>query len=192
LPLIASCFDASTRSRLLAAQSDLRAQAEEVLRSRVPMHSDLLQRATRMDFANYLSEDILVKVDRASMLNSLELRAPLLDYRLIEFAFGKLPSDLKATAQDRKIMLKRLAARVLPPKFDLQRKQGFSIPLGEWLKDGAYRTLFNEVLHDPACCFNTDMVDSLLRGQDRGRSNGERLFALVLFDLWRREYGVTF
>jgi asparagine synthetase B (glutamine-hydrolysing) len=74
------------------------------------MHPDLLQRATRMDFANYLAEDILVKVDRASMLNSLELRAPLLDYRLIEFAFGKVPSHLKATAQDKKILLKRLRA----------------------------------------------------------------------------------
>lgn len=192
LPLIASYFDAFTRGRLFAAQSDLCAQAEKVLRSRVPMHPDLLQRATRMDFANYLAEDILVKVDRASMLNSLEMRAPLLDYHLIEFAFGKLPSHLKATAKDKKILLKRLAARVLPPEFDSQRKQGFSIPLGEWLKGGAYRELFNEVLHDPACSFDAGMVGSLLRGQDRGHSNAERLFALVLFELWRREYGVIF
>ena len=192
LPLIASCFDATTRGRLLAAQSGWHAQAEGVLRSRLPDNSDLLQRATRMDFANYLAEDILVKVDRASMLNSLELRAPLLDYRLIEFAFGKVPSHLKATAQDKKILLKRLTARVLPPEFDRQRKQGFSIPLGEWLKGGAFRALFNEVLRDPGCSFDTGTVDSLMCGQDKGRSNGERLFALVLFELWRREYGVTF
>lgn len=192
LPLIASCFDATTRARLLTAQSGWCAQAEDVLRSRVPVHPDLLQRATRMDFANYLTEDILVKVDRASMLNSLELRAPLLDYRLIEFAFGKVPSYLKATAQDKKILLKRLTARVLPPEFDRQRKQGFSIPMGEWLKGGAFRALFHEVLRDPECSFNAGTVDSLLRGQDQGRSNGERLFALVLFELWRREYGVTF
>lgn len=192
LPLIASYFDATTRGRLLAAQSGWHAQAEDVLRSRVPVHPDLLQRATRMDYANYLAEDILVKVDRASMFNSLELRAPLLDYRLIEFAFGKVPSHLKATAQDKKILLKRLAARVLPPEFDRQRKQGFSIPLGEWLKGGAFRALFNDVLCDPACSFDAGMVDSLLRGQDLGRSNSERLFALVLFELWRREYGITF
>jgi asparagine synthase (glutamine-hydrolysing) len=192
LPLIASCFDATTRGRLLATQSGWHAQAEDVLRSRVPVHPDLLQRATRMDFANYLAEDILVKVDRASMLNSLELRAPLLDYRVIEFAFGKLPSHLKATAQDKKILLKRLTARVLPPEFDRQRKQGFSIPLAEWLKGGAFRALFHEVLRDPKCSFDARTVDSLLRGQDKGRSNGERLFALVLFELWRREYGVTF
>lgn len=191
LPLIASVFDATTRGRLLVAQSDWHPQAEDVLCSRVPVHPDLLQRATRVDFANYLAEDILVKVDRASMLNSLEVRAPWLDYRLIEFAYRKVPSHLKATAMDKKILLKKLTARVLPPEFDRQRKQGFSIPLGEWLKGGAFRALFREVLLDPRCSFDVSTVDRLLRGQDRGRSNGERLFALVLFELWRREYGVT-
>ena len=192
LPLIASCFDATTRRRLLAMQPSWPLVAESVLKSRWPVDPDLLQRATRMDFANYLAEDILVKVDRASMLNSLEVRAPLLDYRLIEFSFGKVPSHLKATQTEMKSLLKRLTTRVLPPGFDRQRKQGFSIPLGEWLKGGAFRALFNEVLRDPQCSFDATTVDSLLRGQDTGRSNGERLFALVLFELWRREYAVTF
>ncbi len=192
LPLIASYFDLTTRNRLLAIQQGWHFVAESVLQSRHPTHADLLQRATRMDFANYLAEDILVKVDRASMLSSLELRAPLLDYRLIEFAFGKVPSHLKATQTEKKILLKRLTTRLLPPEFDRKRKQGFSIPLGEWLKRGAFRKLFNEVLRDPQCCFDSGAVEGLLRGQDRGRSNGERLFALVLFELWRREYEVSF
>ena len=159
---------------------------------RVPVHPDLLQRATRMDFANYLAEDILVKVDRASMLNSLEVRAPLLDYNLIEFAFGKVPLYLKATQTEKKILLKLLTDRVLPPEFDRQRKQGFSIPLAEWLKGVTFRALFNEALHDPQCSFDADTVNILLRGQDQGRNNGERLFVLVLFELWRREYKVSF
>jgi asparagine synthase (glutamine-hydrolysing) len=192
LPLIASYFDPTTRQRLLATQPDWPLLAESVLKSRLPPQLDLLQRATRMDFANYLAEDILVKVDRASMLNSLELRAPLLDHRLIEFAFGKVPSHLKATESEKKILLKRLTERVLPTEFDRQRKQGFSIPLGKWLKGGPFRALFNEVLRDPECSFDAGTVNSLLRGQDRGRSNGERLFALVLFELWRREYNITF
>jgi len=192
LPLIASCFDTTTRRRLLRAHADWPLVAEAVRKNRVPANPDLLQRATRMDFANYLAEDILVKVDRASMLSSLEMRAPFLDYRLIEFAFGKIPSRLKATSVQKKIMLKRLTARILPPEFDQQRKQGFSIPLGEWLKGGAFGKLFNDVLRDPQCSFDAGTVDSLLAGQDKGRSNGERLFALVLFELWRREYAVTF
>lgn len=192
LPLIASYFDATTRQRLMSAQFGWRVLAEGVVKGRVPVQPDLMQRATRMDFENYLAEDILVKVDRASMLNSLEVRAPLLDYRLIEFAFGRVPSHLKATMHDKKILLKRLTARVLPPEFDRQRKQGFSIPLAEWLKGGEFRELFDDVLRDPQCSFDADTVDGLLRGQDRGRSNGERLFALALFELWRREYEVTF
>lgn len=191
LPLIASYFDAITRHRLMSAQPGWQLVAEAIVKGRVPVHPDLLQRATRMDFQNYLAEDILVKVDRASMLNSLEVRAPFLDYRLIEFAFRKVPSHLKATMHDKKILLKRLSARVLPPEFDLQRKQGFSIPLADWLKTGAFRELFHSVLRDPQCVFDAPTVNGLLRGQDRGCNNGERLFALVLFELWRQEYGVS-
>jgi asparagine synthase (glutamine-hydrolysing) len=192
LPLIASCFDAAVRRHLLKAYVDWPLVAEVVRKRRVPQHTDIIQRATRMDFSNYLVEDILVKVDRASMLTSLEMRTPFLDHRVIEFAFGKVPSRLKATSTDKKILLKRLTARLLPPEFDQQRKQGFSIPLAEWLKGGAFSKMFNEVLRDPQCSFDSGAVDSLLRGQAKGRSNSERLFALVLFELWRREYVVTF
>ena len=80
-----------------------------------------------MDFENYMAEDILVKIDRASMLNSIELRAPFLDHRLIEYAFKNIPSNMKATSNSRKIILKMLAKKLLPDNFDLKRKQGFSI-----------------------------------------------------------------
>jgi asparagine synthase (glutamine-hydrolysing) len=191
LPLIAESFDVTTRRRLMAQHPGWPILAETVLKGRVPRTPDLLQRASRMDFSNYLAEDLLVKVDRASMLNSLEVRAPMLDYRLIEFAFGKVPSRLKASPQDKKILLKRLAARVLPPAFDRQRKQGFSIPLGAWLKAGSFRELFHEVLLESNGFFDQRTVRGLLQGQDRGRGNGERLFSLVMFELWRREYRAT-
>ena len=165
--------------------------AENVRNARIPIVDDLLQRATRMEFENYMAEDILVKIDRASMLNSLELRAPLLDYRVVEFAFGRVPSYLKATANNRKILLKKLAARLLPPEFDQHRKQGFSIPLANWLKGGPWRAYFQEILLDENCLFNKDVVRSLFSGQDRGRNNQERLFGLVMFELWRREYHIS-
>lgn len=192
LPQIATYFDLATRRRLLAAYPGFGFVAEKVYLDQVPSNSNLLQRATRLDFSNYLAEDILVKVDRASMLNSLEVRAPLLDHRLIEFAFGRVPSHLKATDLHKKILLKRLTSRLLPPQFDRQRKQGFSIPLAEWLKGGAFRDLFDSVLRDQQCSFDAKTVDRLFRGQDSGHNNGERLFALVLFELWKREYEVTF
>jgi asparagine synthase (glutamine-hydrolysing) len=191
LPFIANYFDASTRRQLMSNQGGWGLAAEQIRSDLVPTHADLLQRATRMDFQNYLAEDILVKVDRVSMLNSLEIRAPLLDYRLIEFAFSKVPSHLKATQQEKKILLKRLTTRLLPPEFDRQRKQGFSIPLAEWLRAGPFRELFHQVLLDEQCLFDRNTVLGLLKSQDLGRSNGERLFALVLFELWRREYGIA-
>jgi asparagine synthase (glutamine-hydrolysing) len=166
--------------------------AEDVLRSDTLWHQDFLQRATCMDFSHYLTEDILVKVDRASMLTSLEVRAPFLDKHLIEFAFGKVPSYLKATRNDKKILLKKLTDRVLPPEFDKQRKQGFSIPINDWLKKGEFRDFFYDVLLDTQTIFDQRIVNSLLKGQDRGRDNGERLFALLMFELWKREYKVSF
>ncbi len=192
LPLqITGVFDATTRGKLMQNHPGYKLVAESIQRARTPLTLDVLQRATRMDFHNYLAEDLLVKVDRASMLNSLEVRAPLLDYRLIEFAYGRVPSHLKATASQKKILLKRLAARVLPPEFDKHRKQGFSIPLAKWLKAGPFRELFWDTLTSSDCLFDRTKVNDLLRWQDRGFDNSERLFALVQLELWRRYYGVT-
>jgi asparagine synthase (glutamine-hydrolysing) len=192
LPLIASYFDRATRPRLMSGQKNWKLAAEDIREERIPQEVDLLQRATRMDFENYLAEDILVKVDRASMLNSLEVRAPLLDYRVIEFAFGRVPPRLKATATLRKVLLKRLTSRLLPPEFDYHRKQGFSIPLASWLRSGPWQSFFREVLLEPGnILFSHKMVSNLLDGQAKGRANTERLFALVMFELWRREYQVS-
>jgi asparagine synthase (glutamine-hydrolysing) len=189
LPLIASFFDRTMRRRVIAGRDAWEFVAEGVRERRIPKAPDLLQRASRMDFENYLAEDILVKVDRASMLSSLEVRAPLLDYRLIEFAFGKVPSYLKVSTGSRKILLKKLTARLLPRDFDQNRKQGFSIPLGSWLQSGAWQHFFQDVLlSSNNTFFDRNVMGELLDGQAQGRANSERLFGLVLFELWRREY----
>jgi len=192
LPMqVTGVFDVMTRGKLMHNVLNHKFLAEDVYSASTPVTPDVLQRATRMDFNNYLAEDLLVKVDRTSMLNSLEVRAPMLDYRLIEFAFGRVPSRLKSTKSHRKILLKRLAAQVLPTGFDMQRKQGFSVPLAEWLKKGPFRELFSDTLSAPACLFDRSAVQSLFGLQDRGFDNSERLFALVQFELWRRYYGAT-
>lgn len=191
LPLIASYFDASVRSRLIRGQGAWPLVAESVHDGAVPASSDLLQRATHMDFKNYLAEDILVKVDRSSMLHSLEVRAPMLDLEVVEFAARKVPTRLKATSIEKKVLLKHLAKRLLPPEFDRHRKQGFSIPLNNWLRKGDFRDFFLDVLCGSDTLFDVKEISRLIRGQDAGRSNEERLFSLVMFELWRREYGVT-
>jgi asparagine synthase (glutamine-hydrolysing) len=189
LPMVASYFDENQRNQLIKNYFDSDV-ISNLYTQRTPLTKDLLQRATRMDFYNYLPEDILVKVDRASMLNSLEIRSPFLDRTLIEFAFSKVPSHLKATPSEKKILLKRLASKVLPPEFDLKRKQGFSLPMKSWLKKGPFRDLIWETLRSNDCIFDSKAIDQILSGQDRGFNNEERLFGLVQFELWRKSYGI--
>ena len=188
VPLIASYFDLKTRLDLL---NDDEIRFEQPLSDRTPNKGDFLQRMTKMDFENYLPEDILVKVDRASMANSLELRSPFLDKEIIEFSFGRVPSPLKASYADRKILLKKLAKKLLPKEFDLKRKQGFSIPLGHWLSQSKYKDFFHDVLLDSDSIFQRPIVEKLFEGQKNGKNNSERLFSLVIFELWRRYYSIT-
>jgi len=136
-------------------------------------------------------DDILVKVDRASMLTSLEVRAPFLDPRIIEFAFGRVPDSLRAANGEKKILPRRLAARLLPRQLDLSRKQGFGVPLAAWLK-GGFGTFVEDVLGQAdASVFDREGLRRLIRSQRRGLVNSHRLFALTMFELWRREYRVT-
>ena len=147
------------------------------------------QRATAADFMTYLADDLLVKVDRASMLTSLEIRAPFLDYRIIEFAFSKVPDSLRVHGDKRKILSRLLAQELLPKALDLTRKQGFAIPLAKWFK-GEWGIYIKSILLDSDAWFNKKIVLKLIEGQNRGFSNTQRLFALTMAELWRREYRV--
>ena len=182
-------FDPATRHQLLAP---LGADAPERFKASLgPRHGTALQQVTATDFRSYLVDDILVKVDRASMLTSLEVRAPWLDPAIIDLAFAHVPDRLRATAHERKILPRRLASRLLPPSLDLTRKQGFSLPLGAWFK-GEWGSFFRDALSGGhPSIFNRTVIDRLLAGQERGRSNTQRLFALAMFELWRREYRIV-
>jgi asparagine synthase (glutamine-hydrolysing) len=192
LPLISSYFDDKYRKVLFKKEFGQPAINKFFLNNYLVQDSDLLQRAMRTDFKNYLAEDILVKVDRASMINSLEIRSPFLDLNIINFAFSRVPSHKKATTYNKKILLKKMASRLLPKEFDNQRKQGFSVPLGDWLKVGSFCNLFKDVLLDKNCIFDPMLMRRLLDGQSAGRANSERLFSLVMLELWRNEYQVNF
>ena len=99
---------------------------------------------------------------------------------------------MKTSLTDQKIILKKLSKKILPTQFDYKRKQGFSIPINTWLKSGQFRDLFWDVLNDSNCMFEKTEVRKLLTGQDKGYSNGERIFSLVLFELWRKEYSIKY
>jgi asparagine synthase (glutamine-hydrolysing) len=106
---------------------------------------DLLSRIQYVDVKTYLTDDILAKVDRASMAVSLEVRAPLLDHHLME-QVARIPSSLKLRGRTGKYIFKKAMAGSLPPKTVGRKKQGFAIPLARWfrgeLRDLAHETLF--------------------------------------------------
>ena len=182
-------FDEEWRRRLLVSggvgrtPEDLRVELTAGARS-------LVQGMQRIDFRSYMVDDILVKIDRASMLASLETRAPFLDPSVIEFAFGRVPDRLKATVNGRKILLRLLAARLLPPELDLQRKQGFAIPLSAWFAED-WGPMMRAVLAeaDPAV-FRRSAISDLFARQARSGNQLARLYALTVFELWKREYRV--
>jgi asparagine synthase (glutamine-hydrolysing) len=182
-------FNAAERRRLLAPLAIETTTAPEKEKAALAEYGgSAMQRATAVDFQTYLPDDILVKVDRASMLTSLEVRAPLLDPRIIELAFGRTPDHLRAMNGTRKVLLRRLAARVLPKELDIARKRGFSIPLDTWLR-GDWGRAFREVLSESKH-FDRNVIAALLKGQERGLANAQRIFALTMFELWMREYRV--
>src|SRR3546814_5564293 len=86
-----------------------------------------------LDFVGYLPDDILVKLDRASMAARLEARCPLLDYRVAEFAW-RLPRDMRIDAKGGKRILRDVLARYVPPALTERPKQGFSVPIADWLR----------------------------------------------------------
>ena len=101
-------FDLKWRKRILAPSGLPVDQSPELNRAALAHGSTAVQRAMAVDFRSYLVDDILVKVDRASMLSSLEVRAPLLDHKIIEFAYGRVPDHLRAVKGQRKVILRRL------------------------------------------------------------------------------------
>jgi asparagine synthase (glutamine-hydrolysing) len=184
-------FDDRTRERLSPVLRGGGFERAESFRTGFSEASGVIRRATETDFATTLADGYLVKVDRSSMLNSLEIRAPFLGRSVVEFAFGRVPSRLKVSGNTLKLLPRRLAERLLPPGTDTRPKRGFSVPLSAWFK-GGWDEVMTEVLHgtDPGLLDST-VVDGLLDGQRGGYANAQRLFALTMLELWRREYAVS-
>jgi len=183
-------FDQRTRKALLRGLNTAVDGAPEQYRATLTdARYSPIRRGTEADFRTTMADAYLVKVDRASMLNSLEIRAPFLDVPLIEFAFSRVPDDLKVTEQARKIMLRRLGAKILPPQLDLTRKQGFTMPLDSWFR-GPWGEFMESTLRE-SDLFDHKTVDSLIAGQRRGLGSAHRIYALTFFELWRREYNAT-
>src|SRR4051812_34120501 len=167
--------------------------AEKNLGARFDRFDSLSQhsRMMRFDFETYLPDDVLTKVDRMSMAHSIESRVPLLDNRVIDFA-ATLPSHFKIKDGRRKHILKQALQPLLPAGILDRKKQGFGIPIGNWFR-GGLTGLFSDVLEAPRTrqrgYFEPKFVGRLLREHLAGeRDHNLRLWQLLVFELWHREY----
>lgn len=153
---------------------------------------DAMSELLYVDAKTYLVGDILTKVDRMSMATSLEVRVPLLDHLLVEWATS-LPIEWKFRAGIQKYILRKLAERVGVPREALDRpKQGFAMPLVHWIRNELKDLIMSSLLEPRTLqrgYFNPEGVKQLLDEHFRGRhdhSNG--IWRLLIFELWHRNY----
>jgi len=152
--------------------------------------ADHVTRMLYTDLKTYLPGDGLVKVDRASMAHALEVRAPLLDHTVVEFA-ATLPSRWKIAGKEKKIILRQVFSSLLPSNFLARRKQGFAVPLASWFRN-ELRPLTREMLLDNEALdayFNRGAIAQLhQRHIQQQEDHGTLLWTLLSFALWQREY----
>jgi asparagine synthase (glutamine-hydrolysing) len=152
---------------------------------------EFLSQMQYFDQMLYLPGDILVKVDRATMAFGLELRAPLLDYRLAEF-MATVPARLRYRRGIKKYLLKKVASRLLPPRAIRRPKMGFAVPLKQWLREEA-ATFARDILFSSCArqrgLFRSDEVERLFGCLVQGhRDVSHKLWALLFFELWCRHW----
>lgn len=154
-------------------------------------HYEGITRDLYLDFKTYMVDDILVKVDRMSMAASLEARAPLLDYKMVEFAFS-LPSHFKVRGPVTKWFFKKAMEGILPDEIIYRRKEGFSIPIKTWLRT-ELKDLLLEYLSEKRVkesgFFNYAYIKKMKEEHLGGkRDHSHRLWALIHFNLWRERF----
>jgi len=143
------------------------------------------------DQMTYLPNDLLVKVDIASMANSLEARSPFLDHNLIEFA-ASLPESMKMRGLETKSLLKKVAARLVPKEVIYRRKMGFGVPVGRWFR-GEMKDFVRGVLLSEKSLKRGMMRSEILERYVNEHTNGERdhafqLWTLLMLELWFQRF----
>jgi len=150
-----------------------------------------LERILYLTMKLYLQDDILVKVDRASMACSLEVRSPFLDHELVEFV-NQVPMDLKLKGLTTKYLLKKVAAKYLPARIVNRKKKGFAMPIARWFRKelrGPLTDYLSPRRLSAEGYFNPAYVEGLVREHLEGKANHyKKLWTLLVFELWREKW----
>ena len=176
--------------RALAASDRSAVDLFRELAARAPAAGGL-DRLLYLDSKTYLPGDILTKVDRMSMAVSLEARVPLLEQRLVEFV-ARLPAHLKMRGDESKYIFKRAVRGLVPDEILDRPKQGFGVPIGEWINRELrerIRDTFADARTRQRGLIEPAYVDVLLAEHERGRrDHAPALWALFILELWHRAY----
>lgn len=152
--------------------------------------NDITEKALFVEARSYLPEDLMPKVDVASMMSALEVRSPFLDHNLMEFA-ARLPLRFKQDGMNTKAFLKRALAKRLPGEVLDRPKQGFALPLEDWFR-GELREPARDLLLSKEArqrgMFRETEVQRYLDEHQAGQDHSSRLWALMFFEMWAREW----
>jgi asparagine synthase (glutamine-hydrolysing) len=143
-----------------------------------------------IDTKTWLPDDLLIKADKMTMANSIELRVPLLDHRILEFA-ATLPPGLKLSGRNTKYILKKALSKKIPSEICNRKKTGFPVPYESWLRNDL-KDVFWDVLTDSKTIsrgyFRKDAVESLLQANSNGADYSKEIFSLFSLELWQRTF----
>lgn len=150
---------------------------------------DFLSKMQALDMQTYMVDDILTKVDRASMMNSLEARVPILDHKFAELSF-KIPAKYKLNGNSKKYILKESFRHILPKEILSHKKKGFSVPLSVWfkgdLKEYAYDTLLKSSNLDRY--LNKNYIQTILNYHQKGlRDYSAKIWSLLFLNEWMKQ-----
>lgn len=155
-----------------------------------PNMNEPLDAALATDVESYLAHDLLVKMDIATMANSLEARSPFLDHKVMEYC-ARLPTCFKHRRGKLKYLLKKLASALLPAENVNRRKMGFGVPVGNWIRGELHAWVQGQLLSKDAC-IHTYLAPETIRQLWRehcadGKEHGHQLWALLWLECWHRE-----
>lgn len=150
---------------------------------------DALDQLLFVDFHSYLPNDLLVKVDIASMAHALEVRSPFLDHTLLELT-ASMPSDFKIRNGVKKYLLKKIAEPHLPKEILQRPKKGFGIPREKWLRGSLNEFMKGRLLDEKfiAHGFNRGVIEQLVKEHVGGRDHSLKLWSLLMLQMWLHEF----
>jgi asparagine synthase (glutamine-hydrolysing) len=180
-----------TYSTGFASGIDREHSLEPVRRLQAKVRSrNMLDAMLYIDTKTWLPDELLIKADKMTMANSVELRVPLLDHKVLEFATS-LPSNYKLNGFKTKYILKKAMAQKIPVEIRDRKKTGFPVPYESWLrndlKDVVWGVLTDRKTIDRGY-FSKDAIEGLLRANSNGANYSKEIFSLLNLELWQRTF----